>query len=594
MSIVTLKKITLCGLLADKPTAMNELQGLGCIHLLSLRPTPREPENQPSGRADAAYQALRWLRDSPHKRRPLRDDPYFDMDAVVGKILEYRQRTRETIDRRDFLQKRIRDLQPWGEFQFPPAEALAGRKLWFYLVPINQLQELDQLTLPWQMVGRDSRHARVVVIHTEEPPAEALPVPRTHTGARSLRELRLELEAMEVELDHLRGRREAYTRYILLLSQHLAEAEDRAQLRQALTQTLDGDGVFAVQGWVAESRLSGVERFADTHRLALLVEEPESEDTPPTLLENPPLLSGGEDLVTFYQTPGYRDWDPSPVVFCSFVLFFAMILADSGYALLLALVVGYYWRSLGHSANGSRFRVLAAVGVAVSMVYGILVGSYFGVAPAEGSLAGHLAIIDLNDFDAMMGLSISIGVLHLCIANGVRAHQQRPFPGNAAPLGWILVILGGWLWWLGLGTVGLVVLLGGLYLLTVFASQRPINDWKSACLRILDGLKPLTDLSKMFGDVLSYLRLFALGLASASLAVTFNDLAQQVRTALPGMGLLLSLLILILGHLINLGLGIISGFVHGLRLNLIEFFNWSLSEEGYPFRAFAKKEIDHE
>ena len=100
----------------------------------------------------------------------------------------------------------------------------------------------------------------------------------------------------------------------------------------------------------------------------------------------------------------------------------------------------------------------------------------------------------------------------------------------------------------------------------------------------------MVEVSKLFGDVMSYLRLFALGLASASLALTFNQLAAQVQQAVPGLGLLLSFLILLLGHGINLLLAIISGFVHGLRLNFIEFFNWGLSEEGYPFQAFAKKE----
>ena len=91
---------------------------------------------------------------------------------------------------------------------------------------------------------------------------------------------------------------------------------------------------------------------------------------------------------------------------------------------------------------------------------------------------------------------------------------------------------------------------------------------------------------------MSYLRLFALGLASASLALTFNQLADQVYQAVPGLGLLLSILILLLGHSINLVLGIISGFVHGLRLNFIEFFNWGIADEGYPFQAFAKKEMN--
>jgi len=106
----------------------------------------------------------------------------------------------------------------------------------------------------------------------------------------------------------------------------------------------------------------------------------------------------------------------------------------------------------------------------------------------------------------------------------------------------------------------------------------------------LDGLRALTDVTKAFGDVLSYLRLFALGLASAALALTFNDLANQAARAYPGPGLLLALLILLIGHGLNLVLSLMSGVVHGLRLNYIELYNWGLSEEGYPFKAFARRE----
>ena len=92
-----------------------------------------------------------------------------------------------------------------------------------------------------------------------------------------------------------------------------------------------------------------------------------------------------------------------------------------------------------------------------------------------------------------------------------------------------------------------------------------------------------------FGDVLSYLRLFALGLASASLAIAFNAMAADAREALPGAGLLAAIIILVIGHSLNLLLAVASGVIHGLRLNVIEFFNWGLPEEGPLFRPFKKK-----
>jgi vacuolar-type H+-ATPase subunit I/STV1 len=235
--------------------------------------------------------------------------------------------------------------------------------------------------------------------------------------------LERQLNQIEIELDDIQAEHEALSRWIFLLAKNLALVEDQVALQTAQTQAKDEDGIFMVQGWVPQRSLKRLDAFAAQNQLAFWAEPPQPEDAPPTLMDNRPVFQGGQDLVTFYEVPGYRTWDPSSVMFFSFTLFFAMILSDAGYAL-----------------------------------------------------------------------------------------------------------------------------------------------------------------------VMSYLRLFALGLASASLALTFNQLAGQVQQAVPGLGLFLSLLILILGHGINLSLGIISGFVHGLRLNYIEFFNWSLPEEGSAFQAFAKKE----
>ena len=133
-------------------------------------------------------------------------------------------------------------------------------------------------------------------------------------------------------------------------------------------------------------------------------------------------------------------------------------------------------------------------------------------------------------------------------------------------------------------------LMGGAILVLLFSSELPLATWspRTHLRRLWEGTLQFANLSKAFGDALSYLRLFALGLASAQLAVTFNGLASDAAR-IGGVGVLLALLILGAGHGINLLLGLMGGVVHGLRLNCIEFFNWSLTDEGYPFRPFRKK-----
>ncbi len=597
MTIVAMRKVTLCGPLGEKDAVIDDLQRLGCVHLVPLAPLSKAPETLPPAHAVDAYKALRYLSDVRDKRRQVTDPRGFEMQRVVAEVLENRRLVRETEDLRDALHERCEALKPWGDFRLPAPQDLNGLRLWFYIAPVTTMAQVQALDLPWQVVHRDNRFAYLAVISADEPPAGALPVPRTHTGALSLGEVQRRLDAVEVDLEELLARRQALTRWCLLIARNLARAEDRAARLHAASQTLDRDGVFAVQGWLAAPDRDRIEAFAARQRLALLLEDATTEDHPPTLLDNPPALAGGQDLVDFYQTPGYRAWDPSIVVFLSFTLFFSMILSDAGYAVVFALALLVGWRRLGASPLGRRLRVLAAALVGSALVWGVLVGSYFGLTPPSGSALAMLRALDVNDFDTMMRLSVGIGVVHIAIANASMAWRARGTSRAWVALGWIGALLGGFLLWLGetssgkvLSWIGTLALVPGLGLVFWFAGARSVRRPLDVLLWALAGLRALTDITKAFGDVLSYLRLFALGLASASLAITFNDLARQVAAVYPGLGILLGLLILLVGHGLNLALSLMSGVVHGLRLNFIEFYNWGLSEEGYPFKAFARRE----
>jgi V/A-type H+-transporting ATPase subunit I len=161
-----------------------------------------------------------------------------------------------------------------------------------------------------------------------------------------------------------------------------------------------------------------------------------------------------------------------------------------------------------------------------------------------------------------------------------------------APLGWACMILGGFFVPVAgivklpvLRTAGIGMLIIGAVLVLAFSGVG-----KKPVARAVSGLLAFTRVTGAFGDVLSYLRLFALGLASASLGVAFNEMAGQLRDAVPGVGFLLMLLVLLVGHGLNVILSLSSAVIHGLRLNVIEFFNWGLPDEGKPFSAFARKE----
>lgn len=598
MAIVKLKKLTFCGLLHDKASVLEQLQVLGGLHLIPLAAVNRPDEGGNVQQAEMVVQALKYLNSCPNKRHQLKHDKNFQLEQVAEKVLQLKSKIRELSDRYDAIQKRIKELEPWGDFQLPKNGLLSAHRLWFYIIPKRMMSKLRDCDFVWQTVYQNNLYCYVVVISENEPPENALPVPRTHTGSVPLSELETQAGELELTLEDLQAQRESYTRWITLMTLHFNETQNQDDLKQAQTLTRDEVGVFALQGWLPEKDVERYCRFADQQDLALLVENPGPNDNPPTLLENPPKLSGGEDLVSFYQTPNYQGWDPSLMVFFSFTLFFAIILSDAGYALVFACMLLMKWRTLGKSLKGRRIRILITALVSSSLAWGALCGSYFGYAPAPDSILSRIKLFDLNDFDGMMRLTIAIGVLHIALANLIKAYQLRTSTQALAPIGWIGMVTGGFCLWLSqdnaasvLHSVGQGLIGSGVALLILFTNPRPIKRLPDILWRLADGLKSLIGITQLFGDVLSYMRLFALGLASASLALTFNNLAEEITHNFPGPGLFLSILILLLGHTLNLMLCVLSGVVHGLRLNFIEFYNWSVSDEGYPFRAFSKKGV---
>ncbi len=590
MSIVPLEKITFYGHVADRRQVLTDLQGKSCLHLIDL--TPEEDAHSPAGPSSRAREALRFLQSCPNRRRQVTRTDRFDAGAIEAQVLKIKDRFQELEHERDFLLGRIENLSPWGAFDFPAPEELNNLRLWFYVVPHKDMRKVRQTKLIRQTVFADNRFSYVVVISKAQP--EGMPVERARTGNRTLFQLEGRLEEVEVALEDLFAERAGLTRWGELFAKDIERLEDQAAVADAVEKTYAEDAVFALQAWAPKRNVPELKAYAEDRKLVFENTPPHLHETPPTLMENPSGISGGQDLVSFYTTPQYWLWDPSAIVFFSFAVFFAMIFADAGYSIIMGLLTGVFWKKMGRSKTGLRFRILLATMVGAGIIYGVMVGSYFGVSPGEGTVPARFKIIDMMNFDLMMRISILLGVMHLVAANGVTAWHFRTSLKALKPLSWAIVFLGGALFWQGVtheellgflkipGAMGLGLGLLGVLLFT--STEGPLFK------RLLKGLSGLTGISSAFSDALSYLRLFALGLASASLAGTFNAMAVQVKEALPGIGILFALLIALLGHTLNFVLAVAGGFIHGLRLNFIEFFRWSITEEGRPFRVFARKE----
>jgi len=439
------------------------------------------------------------------------------------------------------------------------------------------------------------------------------------------------LHRMERELKELASYREALNEELIarLNEYHLDSAKEEA------TMPLSSESVFSAEAWIPDSKVGGM--FELLEGLAVHCERIgiEEEDRPPTVMENTGSARLGEDLVRFYDAPSITDKDPSGFVFWFFALFFAIIIADGGYGLIFLALAGYLkwkWKTF-YGASKRLFRLFVILSLFV-VGWGVATGSFFGVelssnnllkkiAPfsrlVEAKASYHLQQKDdvyqeyvhlspaargaaeggqflkespaaRKDFadDILLDITLIIGIVHISI--GMLRYARR----NLAGIGWVCFLFGAYFYFptalnattianfLGLIDKATGEIVGRYMVWTGFSVAVLLaliqKKWK--------GILEVMNVIQVSADVLSYLRLYALALASSIMAGTFNDIGETV-------GLIGGFFIVLAGHLSNISLGTMSGVIHGLRLNFIEWYRYSFEGGGRlfnPLRILRSKE----
>jgi len=370
------------------------------------------------------------------------------------------------------------------------------------------------------------------------------------------------------------------------------EAErDRLQEMALFDRTfksgLDSDPLFAVQGWVpAEQAADLAGQLAATGiNAAVELREASPEEQPPTLLRPPAWARPIQGLLdTLGTVSGYREFDVSVPFMLALPIFAAMLISDGGYGAILLFGPLAFYKKVSQFL-GTRFTQLIMVVGATSLVWGFICATFFGV-----TLYPPFIEVSLSDQARwlLMKISFVMGGIHLSVAQLWQAAKYWPDQRFLNKVGWTLFI------WGVFGLVGFFVLnvpvgrrthallVLGFLLIVLFAepARNPLKriGWGLASF-------PLSALSS-FSDMISYVRLMAVGLASSVLATSFNEMAWEIGF-LP-----LTIAVLIFGHGLNLGLAMIALFAHGVRLNMLEFSNnLGMQWTGYRYAPFVTRAL---
>ncbi len=375
MAIVKLSKITLYGRSSQRDAVLVGLQSLGCLHLVDLHGVA-QPEHLEDTARTEVHEAIKYLTACPDQRPSATHDSGYDRERITRRTLLNKRAHADLSQERETLVRAIAATRPWGDFSLPPPESVGGQRFWLYRIRHSQMRALGGSEFSWQIVSSSSRFNHVVVISREQP--VGIPGRQVVLDPRSRSELQKRLEEVDQTLERLELERISLTRWLSRLIDDLQAADDDRRLHEAADHLLTDEEVFALRGWAPQQTIAAIEDFARQHHLAMTVQAPEADEMPPTLLTNPRAVSGAEGAVTFYMTPSYNAWDPTWLMYVSFSLFFAMIMADAGYGIVLAIVLAALVPKLKRTEQGRRLLGLLIAIVGMTIFYGVLIGSYFG------------------------------------------------------------------------------------------------------------------------------------------------------------------------------------------------------------------------
>ena len=479
---------------------------------------------------------------------------------------------------------------PWGDFdkaRLAQLESL-GYAVRYYRVPEKKFSQEWAALYPLEVISEDKANVWFVTV-APKGDEYTFPVEPIAAPEGSWKEAEAEVKALNEQIIKAKGLLVKYQSEIPAMQetdrQRLVDLE--MYLAKASTEQKADNMLSVLEGFAPVENDEQLCKTFDEMGVLYIREDAAEQDNPPIRLKNGWFASLFEVLTGMYGMPGYKEFDPTPILAPFYLLFFAMCMGDAGYGLVLILFgLGVTKKLINIDMFKNIGPLISVLGVG-TLVVGLVLGTAFGINLAEAAwypaaLKKFMITGDIAGFPAQMILALGIGVFHICLAMVVKAigyTKRFGFKENVSTWGWLILILGG----LILAAVGMTNLLSPVAMkiavialavvsgLSIFIFNTP---GKNPLANIGSGLWDTYNMiTGLLGDVLSYIRLYALGLAGGMLGQAFNILGgMMVENGFGPINWLPFALIVLFGHTLNLAMSCLGAFVHPLRLTFVEYF----------------------
>ncbi len=603
----TMRKISLLVFHKEREEITEKLQELGVIHLETEKVDSQDLENlrqeqNKYQRSTGLIEKFASESDQPKEKNASAEEA---RDQILG--------LKEKLDKIDaeieLLHKQRQLLAPWGRFDWQYIEKLEKHEVNFRFYQTNKktYQSADLESIPHEIISQQKGYYYILVIEKDEiheVPFDIVTLPRITS------------DAINEKLEQKEKQRLATIHQIVsfkdLISsfaeqqEALQEKIDYLETQRSYKQYAEGK-VLYLFGWFPIAIENKVTSYLNQNHITYQIEKPRKGDKIPVILKNNDYSKNFESITKIFQLPNYYELDLTPMIAVFYPIFFAYCLGDAGYGLIL-LIIAIIGRYTFLKGNKLVFNMGLILGI-VSMVLGIVKsGTVLGIPIVENQdiplfnyLSQFILIPDDQDyiFNAF-NVALMLGVFQIIVGIIIAIVRKIKYDSALHALG-------------SLGklflVVGLIIIfLGSMQDIEALAVYVPIAEIMSyvglglvlffhdpdipIAKRLGGGILPLYNIATgLLGDTLSYIRLFAMGVASSVLGLVVNQISSQIMGA-GSIYIVFGILLLIIGHGLNLFLATLGSFVHPLRLTFVEFYNNAeFKGGGVPYQPFRKKVI---
>ena len=601
-----MKKIEFLIYHQDYINFLKDLQELGLVHV-----TPFETKKNNSDKLKQFVDkrkkltdTLRTIEKSVDKKNPqpvvdLSMEEVLDLPSQLENLLAEKTKLNQQIQ---VSKKERENLKVWGNFDWDNIKNLekAGYKIQFFSVPDSKFktewEDLYNAVIISKAVGKTNFISVTKNINVaEELQLEEISLPEISLSRldKLIQDLTLESKAIENKFTE-------YVGYIPSIRQTIKKLDSEISFVnvQEGSEKVADDKVFVMRGWAPERNADQIANYLQSKDVYFQISDPLPEDDVPIQFNNKGFFRLFEPIAELYMLPKYNEIDLTPYFAPFYMIFFGVALGDIGYGLFLFLVATLVKIFKKNKLQGSMRGILSLVQVlgASTMVSGLLTGGFFGFnlynidTPFVQGLKDRIFF----DNDKMFTLSLVLGVIQIMFGILMKAAnriKQHGFIHGLSTIGWFIFILS-----IGIaallpdkmpmfGTLHLIVAIPALILIVFFNSPG-----KNIIVNVLSSLWDTYNMATgLLGDILSYIRLFALGLSGGILATVFNSLAAGMSPDVIILKPIIFILIFIFGHTINIFMNVLGSLIHPIRLTFVEFYkNAEFEGGGKKYSPFKK------